>query len=73
MGKRGISQGMIDLTLEYGRPHYDGKVILGRKETQAVISELEQLKKVLIKILDKGGVTVVDVNDSVITTYNCEA
>lgn len=72
MNQRGISKEMIDLTIEYGICIKD-KVILNVREIKRIIYKVDnKLKSKLLKILDKGGVTVVLGDDaSVITVYNC--
>lgn len=69
MSQRGLSKRLLDLVLEYGNGKGD-KLILNRKTTQAIIDELDAKKKQLLKVMDKGGVTVVIQDDRYITTYN---
>jgi hypothetical protein len=72
MNQRGISKEMINLTIEYGKCIQD-KIILNSREIKKLISKVSiELKSKLLKILDKGGVTVVLGDDaSIITVYNC--
>ena len=72
MNQRGITKEMIDLTIEYGICIKD-KIILNTKEIKKIIHKVaKDLKSKLLKILDKGGLTVVLGDDaSVITVYNC--
>ena len=72
MNQRGISKEMIDLTIEYGRCIKD-KIILNAREIKKILTKVsKELKSKLLKILDKGGLTVVLSDDaSVITVYNC--
>lgn len=69
MSQRGLPKMLLDLVLEYGRDNGD-KLVLNRKTTQAIIDELDAKKKQLMKVMDKGGVTVVVQDDKYITTYN---
>ena len=69
MSQRGISQAMVDLVLAHGVIHGD-KYVVGRKEAQQRLNELDNERRVLTKILDKGGVEVVAEGDALITTYN---
>jgi hypothetical protein len=71
MSQRGINHAMVDLTLTHGIPEND-KIILRKKEALELLESLRQDMRILMKIIDKGGVTVVAENDSLITTYNCE-
>ncbi|MBF0266824.1 MAG: hypothetical protein HQL46_16295, partial [Gammaproteobacteria bacterium] len=61
-------QSMINLTLNFGKSQGD-KVILNRKGIDKMLSVLEQLKKDALKIREKGGLVVVDVNNALITAY----
>jgi len=69
MSQRGISKKLIDLVYEYGKEKGD-KLILNKKTTQRVIKEIDSMRKELLRIMDKGGVTVVLENDALITAYN---
>jgi hypothetical protein len=69
MSQRGISKKMVDLVVADGEIQGD-KYVVGRKEALALIRELDNKRRVLTKILDKGGVEVVIQGDALITTYN---
>lgn len=69
MSQRGLTKRLIDLVFEFGKSQGD-KLILNKKTTQKVIHELDVLKKELLKIIDKGGVTIVIEDESLITAYN---
>lgn len=68
MSQRGMTKRMIELAMEYGKEQGD-KIILNRKITQSILNEMDQLKKDLLKVMDKGGIVVVCENDILITTY----
>jgi len=72
MNQRGISKEMINLTIEYGKCIKD-KIILNSRDIKKMLYKVSQeLKSKLLKILDKGGLTVILGDDaSVITVYNC--
>ena len=72
MSQRGISKKLIDLVCEYGNKRGD-KLILNRKTTQRVIKEIDSMRKELLRIMDKGGVTIVFNNDILITAYNTDS
>ena len=69
MNQRGISRRILDFTLRHGRVEGD-KHIVDRKESQRIIERLNEELRVAKQILDKGGVTVIDEGDTVITAYN---
>lgn len=69
MSQRGLSKSLIDLVFEYGKEQGD-KLILNKKTTQRMINEIDNMRKELLRIIDKGGVTVVVDNDTLITAYN---
>lgn len=72
MTQRGINREMVNLVLDLGTPNQD-KFTLNRDEAQEQLRELQQAMRVLKKILDKGGVTVVTEGEALITTYNCNS
>jgi len=69
MSQRGLPKRLLDLVIEFGKDKGD-KLILNRKTTQKVIDEIDSLRKELLRVMDKGGITVVLDNDIVITAYN---
>lgn len=69
MSQRGISQEMVNLVIAHGVIQGD-KYVVGRKEALQRLRELDSERRVLTKILDKGGVEVVTEGDALITTYN---
>ncbi len=70
MSQRGVSADMVRIVLDYGTVAQD-KFILGRKEAARRLSAIEGEMRVLKKIIDKGGVTVVADGEALITAYNC--
>lgn len=69
MSQRGLPKRLIDLVCEFGKEQGD-KFILNKKSTQKMINELDSMRKELLKIMDKGGITVVVNDDTLITAYN---
>ena len=69
MSQRGISQEMVNLVIAHGVIQGD-KYVVGRKEALQRLRELDSERRVLTKILDKGGVSVVTEGDTLITAYN---
>lgn len=69
MSQRGLPKRLIDIVIEYGNSNGD-KLILNKKTTQKMIDEIDNIRKDLLKVMDKGGVTVVLKNELLITTYN---
>ena len=71
MAQRGLPKRLLDLdlVLEFGKDNGD-KLILNKKATKKVIEEIDSIRKELLKIMDKGGVTVVIENERLITAYN---
>lgn len=86
MAQRGITTGMVDVALEYGDddPDNSDRTVLGRRKTAKLIESkqrevrakeraLQKEKrelKLLKKLLDKGGIVVVEADSTLITTYN---
>jgi hypothetical protein len=69
MNQRGISRRLVDFTLRHGRVEGD-KHVLDRVESRRLIEQLTEDLRLAKRVLDKGGVTVVEGADTVITTYN---
>jgi hypothetical protein len=70
MNQRGITQDMINLVLEYGEDFND-RIILTKKRLKKLVRLRGADHKMLVKLLDKGGLTVVLDGQFFITTYNC--
>jgi len=70
MSQRGVSRDMVEVVLNYGTLDQD-KYVLGRKEAIGLLESINRQARVVKKILDKGGVTVVAEDGALITTYNC--
>ena len=70
--QRGITNRMIELTLEYGKCQGD-KIRLGKRKIKALIKDKKRLSKKLkselLKLLDKGGLVVVFSGATLITAY----
>jgi hypothetical protein len=68
MNQRGIPRALVELVLSYGR--WDGDACkLGRKDLSELKDEVEQLRSIVLKALDKGGLAVVESGGALITTY----
>ena len=67
--QRGITNRMIELTLEYGIVQAD-KIKLGTKQIKKLLRTHKYLKADLLKIMDKGGLIVVVSGAAMITAYN---
>lgn len=69
MSQRGITQALVDLTLQFGEDAQD-KCILGRQGLLQLIDQLRELQRTAMHALDKGGVIVVQADGALITAYN---
>lgn len=67
MAQRGLPKKLLELVIEFGKENGD-KLILNKKATQKVIEEIDSIRKELLRIMDKGGVTVVLENDTLINS-----
>lgn len=59
ISQRGIRETTVALALRYGI-RYGDKVVLGRKQTRYVIQALDRQRKDLVRVMDKGGVVVIE-------------
>lgn len=73
MTQRGITKRILEMVFEFGECDSGDKIILNRKIGQKVLAEIDQFRKSIIKLMDKGGVVLVAEGDSLITTYNVES
>ena len=69
MNNRGISAEMVNIAFIFGEDRGD-KIILSRKITKELMQRYSKQKNILTKIYDKGGVTLVSKDDTLITVYN---
>jgi len=67
--QRGITNRMIELTLEYGIVQAD-KIKLGTRRIKKLLRTHKHIKTDLLKIMDKGGLVVVISGAAMITAYN---
>ena len=72
MNQRGISRRLMDFTLRYGRIE-GNKRVLDRKESRRVIEVLTEELRLARQAMDKGGITVVETGDTIVTAYNVGA
>jgi len=70
MSQRGVTGDMVNFVLNYGAVEQN-KYVLGKRQAIEILNDLKKQERVIKKILDKGGVTVVAQDDRLITTYNC--
>lgn len=69
MGQRGIPGKMIELARRHGRVEGD-QWVLDRREALAVLNEVDAERAALLKVIDKGGVVVVEEDNTVVTAFN---
>lgn len=70
MNQRGFSGPMIRLIRHFGIWDDRGRQCLGRRELYELIAQTDRLRALFVKMLDKGGASLVlDNNDRIITVY----
>lgn len=69
--QRGIKHSMLNLVIWFGTQK-DDKYILNRKSIDALLNELESIKKDALKMRERGGVVVVAKDNSLITSYGID-
>ena len=72
MNQRGISRRLVEFALRHGRIE-GNKHVLDRNESRRIIEQLEEELRLAKRVMDKGGVTVVEGGDTLITAYNRNA
>lgn len=68
MNQRGINSRLVDLVSQFGVEDGD-RLVLDRKNTQSLLDAMDSMRKDLLDIHAKGGVVVVEVGDSQLTTF----
>ena len=72
MSQRGITGSMLDVVLRFGVPNGD-RTVLNNKGIEAAVRELDELRKQLLKVRDKGGLVVVEEGGFFLTTYRLDS
>lgn len=72
MNQRGITASLVDLVCQFGMPDGD-KLILNRKNTEALLKQMDSMKRDLLEVHKKGGLVVVEQNDAQITAYSLDS
>ena len=72
MSQRGIPRRLVEFALRHGRIE-GNKHVLDRNESRRLIDALNEELRLAKRVLDKGGVAVVEGEDTVITTYNLQS
>ena len=68
MAKRSIREAMLKMVETFGVSDGD-KRVLNRKGCDAALAELEDMKKKLVKMRERGGLVLVEDDGVKITTY----
>lgn len=71
MQQRGIRHDMVNMVERYGMPRGD-KIVLDKKGCRKRRSELLRELEAIDRIAARGGLTVVQVGESCITTYTLD-
>ena len=69
MARAGIPQRLVSFALHHGRVEGD-RHVLDRREAIRVMESLQAELRLARHVLDKGGITVVEDNGEVLTTWN---
>ena len=79
MNQRGITKDMVDFAFVYGDIQGD-KIFTNRKVTKEIICDIDmqieylrKMRRLALKVMDKGGITVVADNGKLITAYNTDS
>jgi len=73
MSQRGFTGEMVDFVLKFGFVRQD-KTVLRRRELEVLVDTLVGRERSIgLKLLDKGGAVVVELNGCLLTTYNFDS
>lgn len=68
MNQRGINGDMVALVSQFGQWNGD-RLVLDRQALRTAVQSLDGLRAKMLKVLDKGGLAVVEADGRRITTY----
>ncbi len=68
MNQRGITRDLLDFTLAHGKWEGD-RCILDKKALQELLDQYEEMRRLAVRAMDKGGMVVVEAGGNEITTY----
>ncbi len=69
MGQRGIPDRIVQLVSEHGHIVGDRR-ILDRRGAKKLLYDLDRHRQDVMRVIDKGGVAIVEDGDRVITAFN---
>lgn len=69
MSQRAINEDMVDIALQFGTRQGD-QVVLTQKGGESLLAELQRLERKIKKVIDKGGLVVIEERGELITTYS---
>ncbi len=70
LSQRGINRQMVSIVMDYGQHDQDsGRWVLGSRQAEQLIGSLRQTIGCLKKIQDKGGLTVVETDGTILTAW----
>jgi len=72
MSQRGIRTELLEITKKFGKQQGD-RIILSRKGAEAVLYEVDNLRKKILEVVAKGGLVLVSVEDVDITTFRLDS
>ena len=72
MNQRGIRSEVLGVVEQFGSWQGD-KCILNKKACNDVLSELERVRRNVIRAQDKGGIVLVEANGAQITAYSLDS
>ena len=73
MDQRSITNQMLEMVKEFGVNENGDKTILNRKGIYLARRELKKIDSILDKMTSRGGVVLVEYNNSEITAYSLES
>lgn len=68
MSQRGITQPVIEMLYSFGIADGD-KIVLSKKNCELLSQIFSKMKKITVKMAEKGGFTLVANDETLITTY----
>lgn len=68
MNQRGITRDLLDFTLAHGKWEGD-RCILDKNALRGLLNQCDEMRRLAVRAMDKGGMVVVEAGGQEITAY----
>lgn len=72
ISQRGINLELVEFARQFGEPNQD-RIVLDRRGLGRLLEAMRDFERKAKKVIDKGGLVVVEDGDALITTYRLDS